>query len=387
MNTGIGSYFHYDSLGRPTSLNGITDEIMAWFDFPSGFNVSWLKQLYVEVDVQPACASCQCIYNPYNSTNSDYLNIASQTGGSKTPVGIHIFHIPDESCGNDTIGTVAPCYIPKNRVCIYHKIANIVVQCPGCRISGLYTIRANGSRMNFGFEDNNNDGIADAPLNRIMFNQVRFSPEVSNPFCSPDVYSIMYHDIFRVRHTSIVHLDDVISTNYYPTATRLGLPVSTTTHHAHEKGYSLGYIRVRTSDSIEVFNYKNPADSIHIQKNIPALIVWVMDGDVLDSTSYPYRSGFNALHPNISRFPYQTYSLSPSKTDTVTPIMLFFDPTRDFRDAAKKEFVYDFSWNRLDSAYQQQYAAFSLGHLPFDMYHDKMKFYFDLMEHQEVRYK
>ncbi|MFM2224256.1 MAG: hypothetical protein RJA07_458 [Bacteroidota bacterium] len=378
LNTGIGAYHHYDSVGRPTALNGVTDEILAWFDFPSGFNVSWLKRFYVEVDVQPACAHCPCGNQPYTNANNGYLAIASKMTGSKTPVSMQVYHIPDESCGNDTIGIftnlTTPCYIPKNRYCIFNGGSGIIVQCPGCHISGLYTIKSIGSRINFGLEDNNNDGIADATMKRILFNQVHFKTNLTNPFTSVDASSIMYHDVFRIRHQSIVHLDDSIYGNYYPTAATLGMPISTL--HPHEKGYTIGYVRVKTSDSIAVFNYKNPTDSIHLQKNIPSLIVWVDDGNTMNTSSYPYRSGFNAFHPNTAIYPYQTYSISSTQTDTVTPIMLFFNPSRDFRDPITREFVYDFSLSRLDSAYRKQYNTTQ--HLPFDYFHDKMKLFFDV---------
>ncbi|MEY4876643.1 MAG: hypothetical protein RL708_1792, partial [Bacteroidota bacterium] len=371
-NTGINGYNHYDSAGRPTALNGITDEIWAWFDFPTGFNVKWLNRFYVEVDVQPACAKCACTNTPYISTG--YIDTASQKGGSKTPVNISIYHIPNEICDDDTIGVdTNKCTIPNNRYCIFNGGNGIVIQCPGCNIAGLYTINARGSRINFGFEDNDNNGIADNPLRRIIFDQVKFNPILSNGTGYIDNNYLMYHDIFRVRHKSIAHFDDAISSNYYPTAVKLGLPSSST--YANERGFSLGYIRVKTSDSIGLFESKNATQPFSISQSVPALMVWIQDGDVVQTNpNAAYHSGFNAFHQTL--YPFQTYSASSSKIDSITPILLYYDSTRDFRDTKTKEFVYDFSLSRLDSAYQQQYNIAQ--HLPFDYFHNGMKFFFDV---------
>ena len=376
VNTAIGSYHHYDNAGRPTALNGITDEIVAQFKTANGFDINTLKNFYVEMDLQPACAHCPCAYQPYNSSNSSYIDSTHKKTGGMTPITVSVQHIPDETCGDDTFGVASvnnpPCTIPQNRYCLFSKSTSIVVQCPGCHIAGLYTIKALGSRINFGYEDAQNRSIADNPLKHLLFDQVAFQLPTSNPSTIIDVDKIMYHDLFRIRHKSIVHIDDSVYGNYYPLATTLNLPTSSS--HPNEKGFSNGYLRVKTGSQIGLINYKNsttPADLIH---NIPSLIVWVMDGDSLQTAGSSYVSGFNAFRQN-TLYAQQTYT-NGATTYAVTPISLFYDVTRDFRDTANNEYVYDFSWDRLNTAYKAQYSTSN--DLPFRYFHNGMRLSFDV---------
>jgi PKD repeat protein len=369
--SGSKKYYHYDSIGRPTALNGIKDSILAIFKTPftNGFNVKWLSRFYVEVDVQPTCSQCSCPYNPYTGGSSIALDSSNKTGGSKTPVDISILHIPCYSCGFDTIGKDASKFLmPKNSYCINHGGGAIIVQCPGCKIAGLYTINAKGSRLNFGYEDNDNNSVADYPTKKIIFNQVGFYPILSSPNVTVDNSSIMYHDLYRVRHKSIIHMDDFVSSNYYPTAQTLNL-IDSTYSTTHETGFKYAYLRVKTSSASKPFNANNGGNSI--VTNIPALIVWIKESDTVNH--FTNRLGFNSFHQK--NYTHTQYYSVGGKTDTIAPIFIYYDITRDYRDTAKKEYVYDFSMDRLNAAYKTQYGT--TDDLPFKHFHNGMEIYLD----------
>ena len=367
----------------PTGLNDSTDVIEAIFKFNSSFNLDSISGLTVEADVQPVCGSCSCTSHVHDA------NVTT----SSTPISISVYHVPSLLCDTFKIGDTAVAALTvastTNKYSIFCQDDVVLVQCPGCKIAGMYGIKMLASRINFGLEDANNDNRADAPLKAVLFDQLNFKPIFySSPIHKVQNNKLLYHDLLRLRLNTIVHLDNPVGSDYFPTATKLGLFQSTA--HIHEKGFLLGYVHVvPTPDSIEVYNlFCDTANAgRNIQTNIPALVVWISDGDSVYNSGYPYHSGFKAFgQPSSTGYPSYKY-VSPYQTDSamISPIAVYFNPALDYTYInvfGHKEFVYDISYSRMNTLYLLQYGV----SLPFDCYHDKLKFSFDINYRVAVKY-
>lgn len=105
-----------------------------------------LKGLVIEADVQ---AHCCC---------------ADGTGNF---VNMSVYHVLDNTCPNES----------KIKLGCFSKI--IVVTCPGCRRKGVHTTSCSLMRLNYGYQDTDNDNFADAVLNNGNYVAALTSPTIS----------------------------------------------------------------------------------------------------------------------------------------------------------------------------------------------------------------
>jgi hypothetical protein len=299
------------------------DIIEVRFNLPTS---EYFEDMKVQIDLEPHCSSTQNI----------------------SPLDMKMYHVPNNTCsGGNTIGA---CTFPNNLIPLYCCHKDIVVQCPGCVITGLYTERFDVKRFTLGLVDDGgifggfpNDDLADGPPSQqLSIDPITFQLLPNSAFgVATDL--MMYHDIFRTRTKTVVELNNG---NYYPHPANLSsLPTIGT-----ETGFEYAYTRIKFGSHFSDINHYEATSGTN---QMPSVLIWLQDGTNYDSkTTYSgYTNG--------------------------TPIGVYFNTADgDYVSAATNEFVYNLSMTRLRNLYVAQYGSAGGGvppSLPFNLFHDQLK--------------